>query len=150
MIAVLGDRVLVAVRKAPEEVTTDSGLVLVKDPDAAKTPTQGIVMALGDKTGSVSIDDVRDVVRELRTQPEWPARDDAQLCCEAGPLTVRLAELEAVLGALTPAAFDVAVGDCVVFPLSAGDEIHADGVDYVILREADIIGIVSPLVSEAA
>jgi co-chaperonin GroES (HSP10) len=128
MIRVLGDRVLVALPPEPDEIVSASGLILKRDPDIFRTPTQGIVMALGDKIGSVDLDDVVALVAE----------------CDG------TYEVLDQIRALFPAAFDVAVGDCVIFPRGAGDEITDAGIDYVILREHEILGIVEPLKGEAA
>ena len=125
MIQLRGDRVLVALPPAPEQVTTASGIVLVRDPDRAKVPTQGIVVQLGEKSGTVSLDDLVALLNEH---------------CECGAM-----ELVAAIKSLGPAPFDVQVGDCVLFPLAAGDELELDHVTYVILRESDILGVVDPL-----
>lgn len=140
MISVLGDRVLVAVQPPPDEVVSESGIVLMKDPDRFKTPTRGIVMALGTKTATVAITDVIDMVIAIREQAtrEQSGRLDGECCsntCEA---------LLSDLQHLKPAAFDVQLGDFVLFGATAGDCVEADGVEYVILREDEIIGIVEP------
>lgn len=134
MINVLGDRVLVALPPRVDEIVTASGLVLMKDPDRLHAPTQGIVMLLGEKSGTVDLDDVAALVMEA------PFAN--------GPYVDPKALLRAVQ-ALRPAPFDVAVGDCVVFPRSAGEQVHLDGVDYVILRESEILGVVEPKESAA-
>jgi co-chaperonin GroES (HSP10) len=131
MIRVIGDRVLVALPPPEPETTTDSGLVLVKDPDL-KTQTRGLVMRLGDKSGTVSLDAVCQRITE-ECQEARQAKD-----------------VIAALRKLPPAPFDVEVGDCVLFAASAGDAFEYDGVSYVILHEADIIGVLQPLASEAA
>lgn len=133
MITVLGDRVLVALPPHDEEIITDAGLVLVKDPDRFYTPTRGIVMQIGTKHGQVELDDVVAIL------------DSEEM---AGRIVDDDAVLETIR-AMLPAPFDVQVGDCVVFGLSAGDKISLDGIDYVVLHESDIIGIVEPI-KEAA
>ncbi len=134
MITVLGDRVLVALPPKEAQTTTESGLVLVRDPDL-KVQTRGIVMALGEKTETVAIDRIVDLVMEA------PFVD--------GPVIDPAALLIAVK-ALESAPFDVALGDCVLFPVSAGEVVELDGVSYVILREAEIIGVVEPLTKDEA
>lgn len=130
MMRVLGDRVLVALPPEPEERTTESGIVLIRDPDILRTPTQGIVVALGEKSGTVDLDELRAAVAEALDQGfDWVTRD----------------ALTRLIASLAPAGFDVAVGDCVCFDVSAGDEFEDHGVRYVVLREAEIIGVVTPL-----
>lgn len=136
---------LVALKPDPEEFVTDSGLVLARDPDKFRTPTQGIVMALGEKIGTVNLEDVLSALLELQTKSEWPARDDAQMCCDAGPTMVRRADAEQAIQSLQPAPFDVEVGDCVLFSRGAGDALSADGVDYVVLFESEILCVLEPL-----
>lgn len=130
MIRVLGDRVLVALRPTPAERVSDGGIVLVKDPDAIHTPTQGIVMALGKKTGAVAVDDVAALLERE--------------CVEARSVS----DVIAAIKTLAAAPFDVEPGDCVLFSRGAGDLVTDDGVDYVILLETDIIGIVPELAKE--
>jgi co-chaperonin GroES (HSP10) len=139
MIRVLGDRVLVALPPRDDETTTASGIVLVKDPDRFYTPTRGIVMQVGEKETRVEMDDVRDAVRDFIES------DDAMGWTKRG-LSDALSE---VIAKTAPAPFDVAVGDCVLFSASAGDQITQDGIDYVLLREDEILGVVDAN-SEAA
>lgn len=146
MIKVLGDRVLVALPPAESETVSAGGIVLVKDPDLAKTPTKGIVMALGEKVGTVTITRVMDLLIEARdlADKQESGRLDGVCCsntCDG---------LLASLRSLKPAPFDVALGDMVLFPASAGDPIRDHGVDYVVLYESEILGICEPLSSEAA
>lgn len=130
MIRVLGDRVLVALPPRETETVSAGGIVLTKDPDAAKTPTRGIVMALGEKLGAVSIDDAMTLFDEtLGEEPE---------------------AFRGGLVALKPAPFDVALGDLVLFPASAGDLLSEDGVDYVVLYEAEILGVCEPISKDEA
>lgn len=123
----IGNHVLVALRPEPEETVSEAGLVLVRDPDRYKTPTQGIVVALGEKAGSVDLEEVRASLAEAK-DPTWRS------------LTIE--KINEVLDSFRPSPFDVQVGDCVVFSRSVGDEFSEKGVDYVVLREADILGIV--------
>lgn len=131
MLRVLGDRVLVLLPEPEDEITTASGLVLLRDPDRRKTPTRGIVVQLGEKTGTVELDDVRAAILGLPLA-EYPERE------------VSIDALGMALDALRPAPFDVAVGDCVIFPLGAGEEFTDAGHDYVVLREDEILGVLQP------
>lgn len=133
MIQVLGDRVLVALPPTVDELVSAGGIVLVKDPDRFQTPTRGIVVALGQKNGAVDLEDVLTVVRET-------------LFKEGVAATV-MAILENV-AALKPAEFDVQEGDCVLFPAGAGEEIEDGDIRYVILREAEILGVLEPITTE--
>lgn len=130
MIRVRGDRVLVALPPAEPEHVTASGLILVRDPDLAKLPTRGIVVQVGEKTGTVDLDDVLACVMD----------DDIGIGSNLDREDVYDA-----LKRLAPAPFDVQVNDCVLFPLAAGEEVEIDGVTYVILHEAEILGVVEPL-----
>lgn len=135
MIQPIGDRVLVALPPRVDETVSAGGIVLMSDPDRFHAPTRGIVVALGEKGGTVDLDDV------------------VQLVCEApfvnGPV-IDAAALLAEVKALAPAPFDVQLGDCVIFPRSAGEEIHDGDLDYVILRESEIIGVVEPIQKDTA
>lgn len=147
MIRVIGDRVLVALppKEHAQEATTGytyqagqttaSGLILAKPADVYNVDlaTRGIVMALGEKTRTVDLDEVR----ALFGQP----------CAWNEDETSHVYQL---LATLAPAPFDVAVGDCVLFSAAAGDQIHDAGIDYVILHEDDIIAVVEPRETEAA
>lgn len=146
MIRVLGDRVLVALAPPRGDVTTDSGLVLVKDPDAAKKPTQGIVMALGEKVGTVEIARVIDMLIDARSYVDKVESGRLDGACCSSTCDGLLDSVQS----LKPAGFDVAIGDCVLFPTHAGDELHEDGIAYVVLHESDIIGILEPLTKDEA
>lgn len=132
----LGDRVLVALPPAEEEITTDSGLVLVRDPDVQRTPTRGLVVRLGEKRGTCDLDDARSAVHEWFlsdwgiTSETW--NDDKRT----------RDEVDRVLMKLQPAGFDVSVGDCVLFPPHAGEQFEDGGIEYVVLHESELIGIV--------
>lgn len=134
MITVLGDRVLVALPPREEEIVSAGGIVLVKDPDRFHTPTRGIVVALGDKADVVSLADVVERITDTFDGALTPPE---------------VSDLVDDLKRLRPAPFDVECGDMVIFPRSAGDQIHDGGVDYVVLRESEIIGIVEPKESAA-
>lgn len=146
MIRVLGDRVLVALPPKEhvqesatgytyqEGQTTASGLILAKPADTfnVELATRGIVVQLGYKSNTVDLDDVRASVHEYFLDGEW---DGAHVKDDVDRLLMKM----------QPAPFDVDLGDMVLFPPSAGDQIHQDGVDYVVLHETDIIGVVDPL-----
>lgn len=131
MIRLVGDRVLVLLPPKETETVTDSGLVLVKDPEL-RTQTRGIVVAVGQKTGTVSLEKVCTLIQ-----------DECQQARKA-------ADVIAAVRKLHPPPFDVAVEDCVIFSVAAGDAIDVDGHRYVILNEADILGILEPLAKGAA
>ncbi len=147
MIRVLGDRVLVALPPKEHQQdaatgytyqageTTASGLIVAKPPDVynVELATRGIVMQVGEKSGTVDLDEVFALITEEgeRSNPDF---DDRHL-------------VEA-LRTLEPAAFDVQVGDCVLFPATAGDQIIDGGVNYCILHEDDILAVVDPLTKE--
>lgn len=133
MIRVRGARVLVQLPPREDGPrTTDSGLVLVRDPDLIRTPTRAIVVQVGEKSGTVDLDDVLAVLDEL--QDATPA-----------------AEVRDAMKALAPAGFDVQVGDCVLFSTFAAlEEITFGGADYAILHESEIIGVVEPLKKDTA
>ena len=135
MMRILGDRVLVALEPDPEEVTTASGLVLVRDPDKFRTPTRGIVVALGEKSGTVDINGVAALFDE--TEPEGQRAYSGQYIREA-------------LTQLRPAGFDVTVGDCVVFAPFVGDQFEHGGIEYVVLHEHEVIGVVEPIRKDTA
>ncbi len=128
----LGDRVLVALAPRPEQIVSEGGITLVRDPDL-KAQTQGIVTALGVKSDSVSIDEVLALLDETFQASSW--NDD---------------EVRATFKRLGPAPFDVMVGECVLFPASAGEEVEMDGIRYAILSESDILAVVEPEKNEAA
>lgn len=134
MIRLVGDRVLVALPPNVDEIVTDSGIVLMKDPDRFHTPTRGIVVALGEKTGTFEADEVFSLI--------WEAP------FVNGPVIDPVALIEAVK-TLRPAPFDVELGDCVLFSQSAGEEIEDAGIRYVILRECEILGVLEPKESAA-
>lgn len=129
MIRVLGDRVLVLLPEPEDEITTDSGLVLMRDPDLRKTPTRGIVVQLGQKREIITVDEAINCIGELMS-PRGAAVPEH--------------EIYKALRALAPTPFDVAVGNCVIFPLGAGEEFTEAGHDYVVLREDEILGVVQP------
>lgn len=147
MIRILGDRVLVALPPKNEqqeattgytyqEKTTASGLIIAKPPDAydVEAATRGIVMQLGEKSDAVSLDDVRAALEECY---------DARLDAYQGHA------IASVMRGLKPAPFDVQVGDLVVFPPNVGEQYHYNGVEYLILLESQIAGVIEPA-SEAA
>lgn len=140
-IRVLGERVLVVLPPEPEERTTASGLVLVRDPDRIKTPTSGIVTQLGTKSQHVDLDAVLSEVQTL-----------IAACVRERSLANRtdLETLQEDIRALAPAAFDVQVGDQVLFSVASGEELILQGVHYVLLREDELLGVVEPKKEAAA
>lgn len=131
MIRVVGSRVLVLLPPKQVETTTESGLVLIKDPEL-RAHTRGFVVALGTKRGTVLLDDVCARI--------------AEECQDAR----KLSDVIAAVRKLAPAPFAVAVHDLVIFPSSAGELVTWDGRDYIILDDTDIIGILEPLAKGAA
>ncbi len=121
MIKVLGDRVLVALAPRDNETTTASGLIIMKDPEL-RSETQGIVMALGEKTGTVLIDEVCAILKDRGYE----------------------ADKYAAIQAMRPAPFDVAVGDCVLFARGVGELIEDLDIRYLILHEYEIFGVLEP------
>jgi len=160
-IRIIGDRMLVAL--PPKDVEQDadtgftfnkkgespSGIIIAKPTEQydVEAATRGIVMQLGEKRGFVAIDQVLDAMRDYRQ------KEVDRLTAEKGGtwwLTFSPeSHMPEVLSALSPAPFDVAVGDCVVFAPSSGEQFVLDGINYVILREADVLGVLAPL-SEVA
>mgnify|MGYP000258103491 CR=1 FL=1 len=134
MMRVIGDRVLVLLPpKATEQedslgftyqarTVTPSGLILARPADTydVEIATRGIVVQLGTRKDTISRSEAVDALAEGR------------------------------LDTLAPAPFPVSVGDCIVFPPSAGEQIVQDGLTYLILREDDILGIVEPRGRERA
>lgn len=159
-IRVLGDRVLVLLPPAeveqdaatgyaflPRDVT-ESGLILARSPHAydAEGQTRGIVAKLGDKGRVVDLDDVRREVhsRCLDNIDEFKGADGRP---HGKREVVELLELlrndvDRVLMKMLPVPFEVQVGDCVLFSASDGERVDYDGQRYVILREAELLGVV--------
>lgn len=131
MIRIVGPRVLVLLPPNETETMTASGIVLVKDPEL-RTKTRGIVVAVGRKTGQVSVEKVCALIQDECQQPR------------------KAAEVIAAVRKLQPPPFDVRVEDVVIFPVAAGDRIDLDGHSYVIVDETDILGILEPLAKGAA
>ncbi len=154
MIQLLGERVLVALPpkdqiEAQDAATgytyrtggaTASGLVLAKPTDRydVETTTRGIVVQLGRKKATITLDAAEDAIMRFfddlakaKLNYELPAR---QVC--NGILNT--------FEQLAPAPFDVQVGDCVVFAPSAGNQFQLADVTYVILTESEILGVVEP------
>jgi co-chaperonin GroES (HSP10) len=142
----IGDRVLVALPPKDEttathqlkyeadftyrqEQVTESGLIVAAQVESysPESATRGIVVQLGEKKGTVDLDDVIDIL-ESPPADEYDATD-------------ALMTVTAMVRALKPAPFDVAVGDCVIFAPSAGEQFEQDDIQYVILREADVLGV---------
>jgi co-chaperonin GroES (HSP10) len=146
MIRVLGDRLLVALPPAEEtqdEATgytvqglaqTASGLYIAKPTDTfnVQIATRGIVMQVGEKKGTVDLDDVRAEVNEFFLTTDFGAG-----------INVGDA-LDRILMKMGPAPFEVAVGAKTMQSPTAGEQFIDDGVSYVILHESDVLGIVDP------
>lgn len=124
MIRVLGARVLVALPPSEPDVVTPSGIILTRDPDRLRTPTKGIVLQLGTKRGTVDLADVLAIHDEVRSRP--PAEVRREFC------------------RLLPAPFEVQVGDCVLFLPSSGELIVEGDIEYAVLHESEIIGVLEP------
>jgi co-chaperonin GroES (HSP10) len=150
MIRVLHDRVLVAL--PPKEHTQDaatgytfqlgtqtaSGLFLARPADAfnIEIATRGIVVAVGEKSNTVDLDEVRS---ELHT---WFVEFITEHAGQVPALSIVGDEVDRILMRMQPAPFEVEPGDLVIFPPSAGDEVTENGLSYVILHESEIIGVV--------
>ena len=142
MIRVIGDRVLVALppkETSQEDATgysyqseqvTSGGIILARPADAysIEVATRGIVMQVGSKRGTVSLDTVCGLISEYGSD-------------RAG--------LMRALHRVGPAPFEVEVGDCVLFAPGAGEQIDSEGVSYVILHEEQVLARVDPLEAEA-
>lgn len=146
-IRVLGDRVLVLLPPAeveqdattgyaflPRDVT-ESGLILARSPHAydEEGQTRGIVAKLGDKGRVVDLDDVRREVHEFWIEYDSWAVDSNRSVND---------EIDRLLMKMEPAPFEVQVGDCVLFSASDGERVDYDGQRYVIMREAELLGVV--------
>jgi co-chaperonin GroES (HSP10) len=148
MIRILGDRVLVALPPKEhkhdeatgytyQESKTKSGLILVAKPADVfnlELATRGIVMQLGEKKGTVNLDEVLSVLDEQDTVV-------ASGCIDRD-------DVKTWLQRLGPAPFAVDVGQMVIFPPTAGESFSEDGIDYVILREDDVLAVVEPYAKE--
>lgn len=171
-IRVLGDRVLVLLPPAeveqdaatgyaflPRDIT-ESGLILARSPHAydEEGQTRGIVAKLGDKGRVVDLDDVRREVNEhfLHWVELW-RKDGIEILHVSNPGDIPVGDAwEYVLATMTgakdgidrtlmgmaPAPFEVQVGDCVLFSAADGERVDYDGQRYVILREAELLGVV--------
>ena len=141
MIRLLGDRVLVALppKTTEQESSTGftyrpgdvlaSGIILAKPSESydLEVATRGIVVQVGSKRRTVNLDAVLSLAQ----------RHDRS-------------ELLRALECMAPAPFEVAVGDCVVFPPGIGEQIEQDGISYVILHEDQILARVESLQEHAA
>jgi co-chaperonin GroES (HSP10) len=109
-----------------ERDVTASGIVLAQPTDMfdADEHSRGLVVAIGDKRGLVEIEAAKGVLRASEDFSEALKRLDR----------------------LTPAPFDVTVGDVVLFPPTAGISLgeQEDGITYVVLHETDIHAILEP------
>lgn len=143
---VLGDRVLVLLEATPPDVVTDSGIVLMRDPDYRKVPTRGIVAQLGAKAGTCDLDAARSMLRSWFDNDSFKYLHHVVSDCDAVE-DIRN-EVDRLLKKMAPAPFDVAVGDCIIFSPGDGEEVELDGSSYVILREGEILGVVEPVIGE--
>lgn len=154
-IRVLGDRVLVLLPPAeveqdaatgyaflPRDVT-ESGLILARSPHAydAEGQTRGIVAKLGDKGRVVDLDDVRRELNEFMLEDTDDVVWAVDLALESDRVALRDA-IDRRLMKMELAPFEVQVGDCVLFSASDGERVDYDGQRYVILREAELLGVV--------
>lgn len=147
---VLGDRVLVALEPKETQVEASTGMnyreeqrtasgIILAAPSAhvdLEVQTRGVVVALGEKSDSVSTDAV------------WQAIDEAAVVEGDEPavtLCQRPADVVRNLCALAPVPFSVQLGDCVLFPAGAGQSLPYDGVEYVVLKESEILGVLEPV-----
>lgn len=137
MLRLLGDRVLVILPPRAEsreaatgysyqtDEITASGIVLAKPADAydLTIATRGIVAQVGTRKGLVDVDEAVGIVQEYGADVAGSVR---------------------ALRRRAPAPFDVQVGDCVVFPPGAGEQIDLGGQSYVILRSEDVLARLDP------
>lgn len=128
MMRVIGDRVLVLLPPKATEQEDSIGYTYQTRGQSAS----GIILARPADTYDVEIA-TRGIVVQLGTRKDTIARSEALEAAAEGRLA-----------ALAPAPFPVDVGDCIVFPPSAGEQIVQDGLTYLILREDDVLGIVEP------
>jgi co-chaperonin GroES (HSP10) len=152
MIRLIGDRVLVALPPKEhqqdettgytyQESKTKSGVILVAKPADTfnlEIATRGIVVQLGHKSNTCDLDEVRS---EIHT---WFVE------CPEDIVTIRQCgdTVDTLLMKMQPAPFAVDVGQMVIFPPTAGESFSEDGIDYVILREDDVLAVVEPLQKE--
>jgi co-chaperonin GroES (HSP10) len=158
-IRVLGDRVLVLL--PPEDTeqdattgyayrpkdTTESGLILAQSPHSYDPDgqTRGIVAKLGDKGRVVDRDDVRRDVHEWFLEAEDNFAMVEGFRADTVDWRFLRDQVDNVLMKMAPAPFEVQVGDCVLFSASDGERVDYDGQRYVILREAELLGVVEPV-----
>lgn len=159
MIRLLGDRVLVllppsVVQQDPatgysyRTPDTAEGSIILAQPTAHWDElhhTRGIVVQLGEKRNTCDLDEVRSEVWTWLTDYDKWSHDEKERGGngDVEPLFAR-DQINSVLMKMQPAPFDVQVGDFVVFPPHAGELLELDGHAYVILTEADILGVVEP------
>jgi co-chaperonin GroES (HSP10) len=144
MMRILGNRVLVALPPKEQETKTESGLVLVRDPDR-KQQTRGVVVALGERRGVVQLDDVRAEVAGFFNDSIATAGPKEYL----EPAYAR-DDLDHLLMKMAPAPFDVQVGDVVLFPASAGEVLRVGELDHVLLHESEILCVLESVHKETA
>jgi len=140
----IGPKVLVALEPKPTSVEdttgmnyhdkgrTASGIILVQPTDVYESEehSRGLVVALGEKKGVVELELVRRAVRQSMDFDDLLRR----------------------LTHLAPASFDMAIGDVVLFPPTAGVSLgeQDDGIYYVLLNDTDIQAVIQPKESAVA
>lgn len=134
MMRVIGDRVLVLLPPKATEQEDSHGYTYQN----RLTTASGIILARPADTYDVEIA-TRGIVVQLGTRKDTITKSEAIAALADGRLD-----------SLAPAPFPVNVGDCIVFPPSAGEQIVQDGLTYLILREDDILGTVEPRGRERA
>lgn len=162
-IRLIGPRVLVALEPDKSERDdaigmeyqdkgrTASGIILAAPSDQydVEPHSRGIVVQLGEKSNTCDLDEVRSEVHSFFVSQEQAVRevdgDPAR-----GNIRMLGDMLDIRLMGLAPAPFDVQVGDCVIFPPSAGIRLTGlgDDITYVELKESDIWAVIEP--NEAA
>lgn len=149
-VRLIGPRVLVALEpdksrrddaigmEYQDKGRTASGIILAAPSEAYDIDphSRGIVVALGEKRGICEVEKAIEALREY-------VFSDGAIDCQ-------FTDVEMTLRNLVSAPFDVQVGDCVIFPPSAGISLGEwdDGIRYVELQESDIWAVIEP--NEAA
>ena len=106
----LGDRIVV--KAEPIEEITKGGIILSETSDATKSPTTGVVIAVG------------------------PGR------YSNGPNVITEAINTKVHNKQQPLPMSVKVNDVVMWTKFAGSNITIEGIDCIIMHESDLIGII--------
>ena len=143
----LHDRVVV--RRVESEEKTKGGIII---PDTAKEkPQEGEIVAVGsgarDEAGKIVALDVkvgdRVLVRRVEAEEKTAGGiiipDTAKEKPQEGEVVAAGAGAKSEDGKVTP--LDVKAGDRVLFGKWSGTEVKIDGEDLLIMKEADIMGI---------